>query len=263
MSFAMLFLLVNLIMAFATLKFTSDLWLGIVFAVSIGEIFLFCYNGCTSLFAAATITQLAWCFTLKAKLKTSERLFAENNFLQEQIAKNASIFNEIKAMALGDALTGISNRRNFDMVLKAEIKKAAAFNTPLSLIIFDIDSFKSYNDTYGHLEGDRLLHAIGALLKPMMNASVFPARYGGEEFAVILSGANLAKATDFAEELRRTVASLKNVCAPITASFGASSYSPSALTAPPSSETMISVADKSLYRAKRSGKNCVFGSNIL
>jgi len=160
-----------------------------------------------------------------------------------------------------DGLTNVANRRYFDAVLQREARRAKRTRRQLSLLLFDIDNFKKFNDMYGHLEGDdclrRVTEAAAAVLQ--RPADVL-ARYGGEEFAVLLPETDAAGAALIAERLRETVASLaiphaaSDAAPHVTISVGASNLAHSAAT---DVLPLIDRADRALYQAKRSGKNRV------
>lgn len=192
--------------------------------------------------------------------------------MAQQIAlglEKASLYNQVKAMALSDGLTGLANRRNFDMFLKSELRRAASLKRPLSLIMFDLDKFKTYNDTYGHLIGDKLLAQIGEILRHNVRSIDLPARYGGEEFSIILPECGNAEAIAIAEKLRKAVETssfpdnVGSLTARITASLGVTSYDPALTTEAPDIEMMIATADKSLYEAKQKGRNRVVNSTVI
>jgi diguanylate cyclase (GGDEF)-like protein/PAS domain S-box-containing protein len=158
-----------------------------------------------------------------------------------------------------DGLTGIANRRYFDKHLLQEWIKAKSYAAPLSLIMFDIDYFKKFNDTYGHLVGDACLKKIAEILNQMMEITkCFPARYGGEEFAIILPGTTIKKATQIAEQIRTAVEglllphALSDVFPYVTISVGLASLIPNSQTSP---EDLIANADTALYDAKMEGRN--------
>jgi diguanylate cyclase (GGDEF)-like protein len=160
-----------------------------------------------------------------------------------------------------DALTGIANRRAFDEVLETEWRRAARAGTPLSLVMADIDCFKSFNDGYGHRHGDDTLAAVaGALQECLHRAGDFVARYGGEEFVVLLPGIDGPRAAAFAETLRARVEALgiaheRSTVAPVvTVSLGVASAVPAKGVA---ASTLIDAADRALYRAKGEGRNRV------
>ncbi|MEG6584569.1 diguanylate cyclase [Dendrosporobacter sp. 1207_IL3150] len=192
--------------------------------------------------------------------------------MAQQIAlglEKAHLYNQVKSMALSDGLTGLANRRNFDMFLKTELRRAASLKRPLSLIMLDLDKFKNYNDTYGHLIGDKLLAQIGQILHHNVRNIDLPARYGGEEFSIILPECSCAEATVVAEKLREIIETsncpdnLGTFTAKITASMGVTTYDPALISCPPDTEKIISVADKALYQAKQQGRNRVISTTIL
>jgi diguanylate cyclase (GGDEF)-like protein len=165
--------------------------------------------------------------------------------------------------AIIDELTKVFNRRVFDERLEKELKSSIKNQTPLSLIILDIDNFKRFNDTYGHPVGDKILEAIAFLLKRNVRSKDFIARYGGEEFAIILPKTPVERAQIVGERLRRAVETNifydgSNVLPKITISVGVAGYPMNALT----KEDLIEAADKALYEAKRNGRNNVMVSNV-
>jgi diguanylate cyclase (GGDEF)-like protein/PAS domain S-box-containing protein len=158
-----------------------------------------------------------------------------------------------------DSLTGIANRRCFDAVLEREYLRLRRSKSKLSIIMFDIDHFKAYNDQYGHVMGDVCLRRIGGVLKNCIRESVdLAARYGGEEFACILPDTDLGEAVKVAERIQEEIRELKiehktsPVSQYITASFGVTAveYSPKL-----SLEEIVDTADKLMYKAKASGRN--------
>ena len=168
---------------------------------------------------------------------------------------------ELQIMSTKDGLTEINNRRRFDESLHAEWYRAARLSNPLSLIICDIDKFKEYNDTYGHLAGDRCLVRVAHLLEDYARrAGDMAARFGGEEFALILPDTDSEYAKDIAEHVRMTLIDLKlphsasQVANIVTASFGVYTMVPDKDTQP---ESLIDYADKALYQAKDQGRNMV------
>jgi diguanylate cyclase (GGDEF)-like protein len=189
------------------------------------------------------------------KLKnTNSKLLYFNNELQ-------NLNNHLKHLSLIDGLTGIFNRRYFDIELSREFSNASCCLKPLSLIMLDVDFFKAYNDTYGHQQGDKCLSLIAATLSNTIRRSGdIVARYGGEEFAVILPGTNAEGAKTVAENLRREVENLRishinsKVSDFITISAGIYTMIPPPYSTP---DEIISFADKALYKAKQEGKNRV------
>lgn len=173
--------------------------------------------------------------------------------------QNARFYERIERLSFSDELTDLSNHRYFQEKLREEYNLAKEDNRPLSLIYFDIDDFKYYNDTFGHLSGDNILKSIGTLLHSTLDESSFPARYGGEEFAIILPGKEKEEAFELAEYLRKAVENndfeykKESKTRILTISLGVSSMSDE-IKGP---KDLIDVADNRLYTAKRSGKNKV------
>jgi two-component system cell cycle response regulator len=194
------------------------------------------------------------------------------SLMGQQIAlglEKARLYTQVKSMALSDGLTGLANRRNFDMFLNTELRRATSLKRPISLIMLDLDKFKIYNDTYGHLTGDKLLAQIGQILHNTVRSIDFPARYGGEEFSIILPECSSSEAAAIAENVRQAVEdgrfpdNMGTFTARITASLGVASYDPMLVLAAPDSERLIAVADKALYQAKQSGRNRVVSTAFL
>ncbi|AJQ28178.1 diguanylate cyclase [Pelosinus fermentans] len=192
--------------------------------------------------------------------------------MSQQIAlglEKAHLYNQIKLMALSDSLTGLANRRNFDMFLTIELKRAASLKRPLSLIMLDLDKFKRYNDSFGHLTGDKLLSQLGQILQYNVRNIDLPARYGGEEFSIILPECSSNEAKFLGEKLREIIESenfpddVGTTTAKITASLGIATYDPAVSAIPPSREKIIELADKALYQAKKEGRNRVITSIII
>lgn len=180
--------------------------------------------------------------------------------------QKVQLYNQVKSMALSDALTGLANRRNFDMLLKTELRRSSSLQRHLSLIMLDLDNFKQYNDTYGHPIGDKLLAQVGQIIHHNIRSIDLAARYGGEEFSIILPECNSNDAYTIAEKLRTTIEqshfpdSLGTFTASITASIGIATYDPTATLHTPDSEKIISLADKALYQAKEEGRNRIFAN---
>lgn len=175
--------------------------------------------------------------------------------------KSALISNlQLEEISNTDALTGVRNRRYFDMQLNEEVKRAQRCKYPLSLILMDIDYFKKINDEFGHPIGDQCLIAVAQRLSLSMNRiSDTVARYGGEEFAIILPNMNAEKCVEFAEKIRADVAAkpfnLDDHNHDITASFGC--HTIENIEKSTSLDYLISKADKALYQAKENGRNRV------
>jgi diguanylate cyclase (GGDEF)-like protein len=163
-------------------------------------------------------------------------------------------------LASSDGLSGLANRRGFDAKLQAEWLLAAELKRPIGLLMVDVDHFKLFNDRYGHVEGDNCLRRIGGVIAAISRGEAdFSARYGGEEFVLLLPGANLEKAVEIAERLRRSVESL-SICnaeamsGHMTISLGVASFVPED---DEPAEKLVEAADAALYAAKRRGRNTV------
>jgi diguanylate cyclase len=165
----------------------------------------------------------------------------------------------IRAESLTDPLTGLGNRKYFDRSLEVAVATALENGEPLSLLLFDIDHFKSFNDSYGHLTGDQVLRLVGMSLKHTIKGQDITARYGGEEFAVVLPNTGLRQALTVADHIRRAVMSKElkkkstgEILGRVTISVGVS-----LLKAGDDTDSLIERADACLYAAKRNGRNRV------
>ncbi len=168
---------------------------------------------------------------------------------------------QLERLSHSDGLTGIPNRRYFDYMFKKLLASATRLSIPIALLMMDIDWFKSYNDTYGHLAGDDALKIISeSLHETVKRESDFIARYGGEEFAIVLFGTELATAESLGEKIRKRIADLDiehetSACnAHITVSIGVAACIPEPHVTP---DKLILGADQALYRAKNKGRDRV------
>jgi len=170
------------------------------------------------------------------------RTLRERNNLEE----------EVRRLSITDDLTGLYNHRNFFKTLESELTRLRRQKTSLSLLMFDLDNFKKYNDAYGHLEGDRVLKKIGEIIKHSIRHNVDSGyRYGGDEFAALLIGASLEQALTIAERIRSTIetAGFED----ITVSIGLAEYRDGF-----DLERFVKSADDAMYAAKHSGGNRVY-----
>jgi diguanylate cyclase (GGDEF)-like protein len=171
--------------------------------------------------------------------------------------RNSFLYKEMSQLAITDALTGLHNRRHFMELAETEVERAYRYKHPLSLIIFDLDKFKSINDTYGHGIGDRVLMEIARSGNLALRECDAFARYGGEEFVVLLPETNLERALQAAERLRKDMDAIAVQSGPdrvkVTASFGVSTLGEHC----PNLDTLLSQADMALYLAKKKGRNRV------
>jgi diguanylate cyclase (GGDEF)-like protein len=205
---------------------------------------------------------------LESVLRRAIRLVemrSENRELLKSLKKHVELFvaqsRRLERMAVRDEMTGLYNHRYFRESLGREVARARRYARPLSLVFADVDSFKSYNDTQGHLAGDALLAALGGLIARDSRESTLVARYGGEEFVLLAPETDHAGAVVYAEKLRALVESHTfeggetRSGGRITMSFGVATLPDHATDG----ETLIQRADEALYRAKRSGRNRVCG----
>ncbi|MDX2098908.1 MAG: diguanylate cyclase [Leptolyngbyaceae cyanobacterium bins.59] len=193
------------------------------------------------------------------------------NQLAVQVAlaiRQAQVYQELERMnqeltrlATLDGLTQVANRRYFDDYLQREWGRAAREQTPLSLILCDIDSFKAYNDTYGHQAGDRCLQRVARVIhQAARRPSDLASRYGGEEFAVILPNTNAQGALQIAHRIRKHVKALKiqhphsQPLPQITLSLGIACVVPHPELSP---DMLVMAADRALYQAKTQGRDCI------
>jgi diguanylate cyclase (GGDEF)-like protein len=169
--------------------------------------------------------------------------------------RNVELLLETREQSLRDGLTGCFNRGHGLETLDGELRRARRSRQPLSILMFDIDHFKTINDELGHLRGDDLLRAVGAKLTRVLRSSDVRCRYGGDEFLIILPDTPMIGAQQVAESLRREMAGLAMVAGDrtiaVTASVGIASAGPAELGV----AAFIDRADDALYRAKRAGKD--------
>jgi diguanylate cyclase (GGDEF)-like protein len=173
--------------------------------------------------------------------------------------ERVELYNDLEKLSVTDGLTGLYNHRYFQERLGEEIIRGGQYHYPVSLIIFDIDHFKRYNDTYGHPMGDEALKKIADILRSTTRKTDIPARYGGEEIAVILPKTDKEKAITVAERMRKAVSKCDFVqddgtpTRKITLSAGVASYPQDADI----KKELVGLADKALYAAKDKGRNRV------
>lgn len=169
--------------------------------------------------------------------------------------KNVQLFGETREHSIRDGLSGCFNREHALATLDMELRRAMRSGEPVSIVMFDLDHFKTINDELGHLQGDQLLRALGAQLARVLRNTDVRCRYGGDEFLVVLPGTRLLGAEQVAETLRReigtlTIAAGEQVRA-VTVSLGVTAAAPDELDV----TALIARADEALYQAKRAGRN--------
>jgi diguanylate cyclase (GGDEF)-like protein len=166
--------------------------------------------------------------------------------------ENARLYAKTERMARVDSLTGLLNRRSLDEVLPSEIGRHSRYGGVFTLIIFDIDTFKSLNDNYGHLAGDELLRQIGIIIKNNIREADQAFRYGGDEFAIFLPQTSIESALKVAERIRQqTYAKIQISSLPISISLGLATWPSDGI----GTNDIIAAADISLYTAKHNGGN--------
>jgi diguanylate cyclase (GGDEF)-like protein len=191
------------------------------------------------------------------------RLVIENQFLVESLKQNKKELERLNEvfwdMAVRDGLTGLHNHRYFYETLSKEIIRSNRHGWVFSLLFMDVDFFKDYNDTHGHLEGDNVLRELAEILRKRFRRTDVIARYGGEEFVVLLPEMNKHDALATAEEIRKLVEGYPfrgretQPEGKLTVSIGVSSFPEDGQD----NESLLKNADEALYRAKNSGRNTV------
>ena len=196
--------------------------------------------------------------------KANEALVDMTLRTQQQAANLEQLNIKLKEQANTDALTGLANGARFDQFIAEHFRAAIESARPLSLLLMDIDKFKSVNDKYGHPAGDQVIKYVGRLLKSAARASDLAARYGGEEMALILPGTTRQTAAAIAESFRRAVGAkpvqTETVALPITISIGVATFEPGCLLKEPAH--LLKAADLAVYAAKHGGRNCVKVFNL-
>jgi diguanylate cyclase len=189
----------------------------------------------------------------------NKKLEARLSSSRQEIEQLQQNLETVRTESLTDPLTTLSNRKFFDTALAKGIAEAQEKNEPLSLLMADIDHFKSFNDHYGHLTGDQVLRLVALSVKQNVKGRDVAARYGGEEFVIALPNTSLQSAITVAEHIRRAVMTKELMrrssgerLGRVTISIGAAALRPGDTTA-----RLIERADKCLYAAKRHGRNRV------
>ena len=177
------------------------------------------------------------------------------------LSRQAELESTLRNMADTDPLTGVATRRHLFNVLELRMKEAARYKLDLSVLILDLDKFKSINDNYGHLAGDMVLQQVAAKCIELLRASDFVGRYGGEEFVIVCPDTDALHAAYLAERIRSCVEKISLSCVPaerrITVSIGISSW----LSSMDSVTELIESADSALYQAKKTGRNKIVVSS--
>jgi diguanylate cyclase (GGDEF)-like protein len=207
----------------------------------------------------ALVMGLAW--TIFARIEVQQQqLIASSETLKHLNLK-------LEQASYTDSLTGMFNRRYFNIVYEREFKRSLRSNNPFVFMMLDIDFFKQYNDTYGHLQGDVALQAVAKVLKTtLQRPGDYPFRLGGEEFGIILTDIDCNNARSMGEKVREGIESLKiehkgsKILPTLSISIGGICIVP---TADMSEDALIHTADTNLYAAKERGRNQVMFTNTL
>jgi diguanylate cyclase len=191
--------------------------------------------------------------------QSNEALEARLNASKQEINQLQENLDAVRTESLTDPLTGLSNRKFFDDALGKAISGANERSEPLALVMTDVDHFKSFNDTWGHLTGDQVLRLVAMSVKQNVKGQDIAARYGGEEFAIVLPNTVLRSALTVADHIRRAVMSKELMkrstgqnLGRVTISLGVASLRKGDTT-----QSLIARADACLYAAKRNGRNRV------
>lgn len=203
--------------------------------------------------------------TIELVLRRHEEELARQLEYRTDKAKLVQEFAELEERAerfrqesTTDSLTGLHNRRHLETVMKRELSLAQREARRIGVILLDLDRFKTFNDTFGHLAADRVLREVSDLLRRRLRAYDVPCRYGGEEIVIIAPGTSTRDAAALAEQIRHSIEQLSIVhegirLAPVTASFGVASFPEHGEDL----EALLQAADAALYASKASGRNRV------
>jgi diguanylate cyclase (GGDEF)-like protein len=196
--------------------------------------------------------------TLLVALMTLIYLFGKERWVHDNVQmdkrmKLQELAQDLRLQATTDPLTGLSNRLKFNQALATEISRSMRYETPLSLVLYDVDNFKAVNDTHGHQVGDKVLVQLSRLVPSLLRNTDLLARWGGEEFIILAPGSDGEMAYQATEKLRNAIEQVGfDEIGTVTCSFGIAQY-----VYGDTAETLISRADDALYRAKLNGRNQV------
>ena len=191
---------------------------------------------------------------LASTIENQEKEIIGSAALVRDVTTEKRLQEELQHLATSDGLTGLYNRRYLDTSLAKELGRSQRYGHGMSIIMFDVDHFKRFNDEHGHDQGDRVLHFISSIVKKQIRNLDIPCRYGGEEFLIILPETNHECALGIAERVRQKIESTELDSLKVTVSIGVASYPPVIVE---NYQQFIEAADKALYEAKNAGRNCV------
>jgi len=206
----------------------------------------------------ANVVGILLCYLLERRDRV---MFLQSQLLELEKRRLDQLSQEFNRLSREDVLTGLANRRHFNEVFQQEWDRAKRDNRPLALIFVDVDYFKPFNDTHGHVEGDRALAQVGMALKTVLQRpGDLAARYGGEEFVLLLPNTPVEGACDVALQVAQAIAALRilhrasKVADHVTASMGLASMLPGGELR---SGQLLAQADEAVYAAKDAGRNCI------
>ena len=193
----------------------------------------------------------------------NKKLEARLSASRQEIEELQRDLEAVRTESLTDPLTTLANRKSFDLQLGRVMAEAKQKREPLSLLMTDVDNFKTFNDKYGHLTGDQVLRLVAISVKQNVKAGDIAARYGGEEFMVALPSTPLQHAITIADQIRNAVMTKELMkrssgerLGRVTISIGVAALRPN-----DTPQSLLERADACLYAAKRNGRNCVIGEN--
>ncbi len=209
---------------------------------------------------------------VESLVSATREVESKNQVMQQRLKDSRQEIRElqenlevVRTESLTDPLTTLSNRKFFDDAIERMLKGAETTGETFAVILTDIDHFKKFNDTYGHLTGDQVLRLVAVSLKHNVKGQDIAARYGGEEFAVLLPGTGLAQALTVADHIRRAVQSKEllrrstgETLGRVTISLGVAQWRKG-----DDVSSLLERADNCLYAAKDAGRNCVIAENTL
>ncbi len=208
---------------------------------------------------------------VKTMMVESSTIVTKNQELETQLERSSTAMDtmsgeleKVRKESLTDGLTGLPNRKNFDRTLDKTFEKFNEDSERFSLLVLDIDHFKSFNDTYGHQVGDRVLMLLARVLQDHATENFFPARFGGEEFVAIASKMSIEEATKAAESIREGIASKEIInkttgerLGQITVSIGVAEIKDDERIG-----QLVERADKAMYAGKKGGRNQVVTDSL-
>lgn len=194
-----------------------------------------------------------WLLTSATTIHDKDGLAIGSAALLRDVTLEQALLKELERLSITDALTNVFNRRHLDATLKLELNRARETGACLAVVMYDVDFFKKFNDTYGHDQGDRVLKMAGQVMNETVRQYDVPCRYGGEEFTVILPSTDAEGAMYFAERLRKNIEAMTVDGLKVTISLGVACFPMIEAGSP---EALIEAADAAMYKSKEAGRNC-------